>query len=122
MLILYINKVCREYTTAVTYAFSCFSGQSFQHARLNLRRFSSYLLLKHAFLLPSARSDYIVSPSETKVTISSEQQAAAPNTPKEQPKGSATSPFLQILLNKFQKHLILQINPAEILKYALCTT
>lgn len=74
-------------------------------------RLASYLLLEHAFLLSSARSDYVVSPSETKVTISSEQQQAH-DSPKKHLKGLVTSPFLQILLNKFWKHLIISVSPA----------
>lgn len=69
--ILHINYICVEYKTAIPHKFSWFSGQLFQHVPLKLR-FSSYLLLKHPFLLSSARPDYIVRPSETKGTISSE--------------------------------------------------
>lgn len=104
ILILDISKACAGYKTAIPCKFSCFSGQLFRRVRLKLRWFSSYLLLKHTFLLSRARSDYIVSPSETKVTISSEQQQAH-NNPKEHPKELVISPFLQILLNKFWKHL-----------------
>lgn len=114
--VLHINYICVEYKNAIPHKFSWFSYQLFQHVPLKWR-FSSHLLLKHPLLLSSARPDYIVSPSETKGTISSEHNKPTTVLKDESPHPSANSS--EQILKAF---MVTKVSPAEILRYALCTT
>lgn len=108
--ILPINYICVECNTAISHKFSRFSGQLFQQVPLKWI-FSSYLLLKQSFLLSSARPDYIVGPSETKGTISSEHNKPTEVLKDESPHLSANSP--EQILKAF---MVTKENLAEILK------